>query len=103
MTAFQPSLDLGLAGEPQVMATEPDAVTIDGPPRVTAEPRGAVYTRRWVVDLILDLVGYRPGEDLAGLHAVEPSAGDGAFLVPMTERLLASLRIHGRELSDARE
>jgi adenine-specific DNA-methyltransferase len=55
------------------------------------------------VDLILDLAGYRADEDLAARYAVEPSAGEGAFLVPMVQRLLASLTAHGRKLSDARE
>jgi len=67
------------------------------------EPRGVVYTRPWVADLILDLAGYRADEDLAARYAVEPSAGEGAFLVPMVRRLLASLTVHGRKLSDARE
>ena len=34
-------------------------------PVVRSEPKGVVYTKRWVVDLILDLAGYRPEEDLA--------------------------------------
>ncbi len=66
------------------------------------EPKGVVYTRPWVVELILDLAGYRAGEDLAGKYAVEPAAGDGAFLVAMARRLLASALSHGRPLSDAR-
>ncbi len=33
---------------------------------------------------------------------MEPSAGEGAFLVPMIRRLLASLTAHGRGLSDLR-
>lgn len=53
--------------------------------------------------MILDLAGYRADEDLAARYAVEPSAGEGAFLVPMVRRLLASLTVHGRKLSDARE
>src|SRR5204862_507551 len=66
------------------------------------EAKGVVYTRQWVVDLILDLVGYRAEADLAAMTAVEPAAGEGAFLVPMVRRLLASLRKHGRPVSDAR-
>jgi adenine-specific DNA-methyltransferase len=62
-----------------------------------------VYTRPWVVDLILDLVGYRPEADLASRYAVEPSAGAGAFLMPMIRRLLASAAAHGRPLADVRE
>ena len=39
------------------------------------EEHGEVFTRRWVVDLILDLVGYTADRDLGGLVAVEPRAG----------------------------
>lgn len=64
--------------------------------------KGVVYTKAWVVDLILDLVGYRADADLATLVAVEPAAGEGAFLLPMVRRLVASLRSRGRSLQDAR-
>jgi len=63
---------------------------------------GEVFTRRWVVDLILDLVGYTSDRDLASMVAVEPSCGSGAFLGPMVDRLCESLRLHGRKLDDAR-
>lgn len=62
---------------------------------------GEVFTRRWVVELILDLVGYTPDRDLATLVAVEPSCGVGAFLVPMVERLTESCGQHGRDIRDA--
>lgn len=61
---------------------------------------GEVFTRRWVVDLILDLVGYRVEDDLGASIIVEPSCGCGAFLLPIVERLAESCRRHGRELSD---
>jgi hypothetical protein len=63
---------------------------------------GEVFTRRWVVELILDLAGFTPDRDLASLRAVEPSCGAGAFLVPMVERLVESCRLHGHDLGDAR-
>ncbi len=59
---------------------------------------GEVFTRRWVVDALLDLTGYTADRDLGSLTAVEPSAGSGAFLLPMVERLIASAERHGREL-----
>jgi hypothetical protein len=59
---------------------------------------GEVFTRRWIVDLILDLVGYVEERDLASMTLVEPSCGTGAFLVPIVERLIASARIHGHDL-----
>jgi hypothetical protein len=60
---------------------------------------GEVFTRRWVVDLILDLVGYTPDKDLGTQTLVEPSCGTGAFLVPVVERLIASSESYGRDLS----
>lgn len=64
---------------------------------------GAVFTKRWVVELILDLAGYTCDQDLGGSTAVEPSIGHGAFLIPMVERLMTSARAHGRELGDLRD
>jgi len=59
---------------------------------------GEVFTRRWVVEMILDLVGYVAERDLASCVLVEPSCGTGAFLVPIVERLIDSARAHGHEL-----
>jgi hypothetical protein len=66
------------------------------------EAKGVVYTKRWVVELLLDLAGYRPENNLLDCVAVEPAAGDGAFLGPMIERLLDSCRRLGRPPSDCR-
>ena len=63
---------------------------------------GEVFTRRWVVELILDLAGFTVDRDLATMIAIEPSCGAGAFLVPMVERLVESCRQHGRSIDDAR-
>ncbi|HVA59646.1 MAG TPA: Eco57I restriction-modification methylase domain-containing protein [Mycobacteriales bacterium] len=62
---------------------------------------GEVFTRRWVVDLVLDLAGYTAERDLASLTAVEPGCGQGAFLIPMVARLVASCAARGRDLRDA--
>lgn len=59
------------------------------------EARGAVFTRREVVDFILDLAGYTPDKPLHGKRLLEPSFGGGDFLLPAVERLLAAWRIHG--------
>jgi adenine-specific DNA-methyltransferase len=66
-----------------------------------AVEHGEVFTRRWVVELMLDLAGYTPDRDLASMLAFEPACGAGAFLGPMVSRLSASCRLHGRDLSDA--
>jgi hypothetical protein len=57
---------------------------------------GEVFTRRWVVEVLLDLTGYRVDRDLGALTLVEPSVGSGAFLLPAVERLLESAKRHGR-------
>jgi hypothetical protein len=88
--------------EPGRLAGDADQ---DGWPRLVAakEPRGVVYTRSWVAELVLDLAGYRVDRDLASLRAVEPAAGEGALLLPMIRRLVASVRAHGGTLSGARD
>jgi len=62
---------------------------------------GEVFTRRWVVDLILDLCGYTAEANLADMVLAEPACGGGAFLLPTVERLSASLRSHGLPLAAA--
>ena len=64
--------------------------------------KGVVYTKPWVVDLLLDLVGYLASAPLVDFVAVEPAAGRGAFLVPMAKRLVASCLREGRPLTDCR-
>lgn len=54
------------------------------------EERGAIYTKREVVEFILDLVGYTENQPLADFRLLEPSFGDGDFILPIVERLLAS-------------
>lgn len=66
-----------------------------------SDEHGEVFTRRWVVELILDLAGYTADRDLAAMTAVEPSCGAGAFLGPMVERLLTSCRQHDRAITSA--
>lgn len=74
------------------------------PPRTEfpVETKGVVYTKRWVVELLLDLAGYRPEDNLVDAVAVEPAAGDGAFLGPIVERLTDSCQRLGRPLSECR-
>ena len=64
---------------------------------------GEVFTRRWVVDLILDMIGYWPEADLAASTIVEPACGCGAFMIPIVERLAESCAQHRRSLADQDE
>jgi len=72
-------------------------------PTTAVEPKGVVYTKRWVVELLLDLSGYSPDKNLVDSLAIEPAAGDGAFLGPMIERLVKSCRKLGRPLSECQD
>lgn len=54
------------------------------------DARGAIFTRRVVVDFMLDLVGYTTDTDLFASSLLEPSFGGGDFLLPAIERLLAA-------------
>ena len=54
------------------------------------EERGAIYTKREVVDFILDLTGYTADARLADFRLLEPSFGVGDFLLPAVDRLLMS-------------
>jgi hypothetical protein len=71
------------------------------------EERGAIFTRREVVDFILDLVGYTPDQPLYQRRFLEPSFGNGDFLLPAIERLLQSWTAKGntsdpvQDLTDA--
>lgn len=64
---------------------------------------GEVFTRRWIVDTLLDLVEYVPETDLPGKVLVDPCAGGGAFLTVVVERLLEARRRRGRPFQDLRD
>ncbi|MDP3872414.1 MAG: Eco57I restriction-modification methylase domain-containing protein [Methyloversatilis sp.] len=68
----------------------------------STEERGAIYTRREVVDFMLDLAGYSAERDLTRLRFLEPSFGAGDFLLPAIERLLSAANRagHGFALDD---
>ena len=60
------------------------------------EERGAIFTRREVVDFILDLAGYTIDRPLLQLKLLEPSFGDGDFLFPAIDRLLHAWKASGK-------
>ncbi|AWP25031.1 modification methylase PaeR7I [Acidiferrobacter sp. SPIII_3] len=59
--------------------------------------RGAVFTRPEVVHFILDLVGYTSTAPLHERRLLEPSIGQGDFLLPAVDRLIAAWRRHAPE------
>lgn len=60
---------------------------------------GEVFTRRWVVEVLLDLTGYTADRDLSQMRLLEPACGSGAFLAPAVERLIASAQGRGKDLA----
>ncbi|MFE3788907.1 Eco57I restriction-modification methylase domain-containing protein [Streptomyces goshikiensis] len=68
-----------------------------------AVEHGEVFTRAWVVELILDLLGYTADKDLSDVKLVEPACGGGAFLAVVASRISASCKAHQRPITDAVE
>lgn len=60
----------------------------------SSEERGAVFTRREVVEFILDLSGYTSDILLHQKQLLEPSFGSGEFLLAAAERLLTAYYAH---------
>ena len=54
------------------------------------EERGAIFTRREMVEFILDLAGYTADRPLHRMRLLEPAIGDGDFLLPVIDRLFAA-------------
>ena len=67
--------------------------------RADGEDRGAVFTKKVVVEFILDLVGYEPERRLHESRLLEPAAGVGDFVLPAVDRLLRSYERHGGRAS----
>lgn len=63
------------------------------------EERGAIYTRREVVDFILDLSGYTTDRPLYEYRLLEPSFGQGDFLLVAIERLLQSWKENAKDIA----
>lgn len=61
---------------------------------------GLVLTKPHVVELILDLAGYTSDLDLTSRRLLEPSCGNGAFLIAALERLLASAQRQRKAVAD---
>lgn len=69
----------------------------------STDERGAVFTRREVVDFILDLTGYTQDRRLESMRLLEPAAGHADFLLPAIGRLVRSFVSHGGNLAEAAE
>jgi len=61
--------------------------------------RGAFYTRPQVAEFILDLIGYTDDLPLHQMRILEPSFGDGVFLIPIVKRLISAWNRFGNGAS----
>ena len=68
----------------------PVTVAVETMAESGAESRGAVFTRKEIVNFILDLVGYTSDKPLHTMRLLEPSFGQGDFIIPAIERLMES-------------
>ena len=64
-----------------------------------SDERGAIFTRREVVDFMLDLIGYTTDQPLHTYQILEPSFGEGDFLIPVVERLVRATRESGQQVN----
>ncbi|MBE2278876.1 MAG: Eco57I restriction-modification methylase domain-containing protein [Ignavibacteriaceae bacterium] len=58
--------------------------------RSNGKEHGSVMTNHEIVEFMLDVVHYTPCKDLSKVTILEPSAGFGAFVLPVLERLFLS-------------
>lgn len=69
--------------------------------RTSGGQHGDVFTKPQVVDYMLDLVGYTADNDLSSVSIMEPSCGNGEFMVAIIHRLKESAFRYNFDLNDA--
>ncbi len=89
-----PTVQPSFQGFCQITEAVEQLATVGG-----VEERGAIYTKREVVNFILDLVGYTVDRPLTEFRLLEPSFGDGDFILPAVERLLIAAQREQNGLS----
>lgn len=81
-----------------VLPTIPDEAYAVGV-RSSGDSHGVVLTKPHIVRLILDLVGYHNTAPLHTMRLLEPSCGEGVFVLEAVRRLLASARGAGADVT----
>lgn len=69
--------------------------------RTNGGGHGDVFTSPDVVKFMLDLVGYSPRLNLSQFKILEPSCGEGEFIVEIASRLIESSKIHQFNANEA--
>lgn len=57
--------------------------------------KGDVFTSPKVACYILDLIGYTSNKDLSQYKILEPSCGEGVFILEIIQRIISSAKIYG--------
>jgi hypothetical protein len=91
----EPAFQISLL-QPSLLELCPVTAAVQAVANSGIEARGAIFTRREVVEFILDLVGYTADKPLHELRLLEPSFGGGDFLLTAIDRLLEAWVIAGR-------
>lgn len=78
--------------QPALPGLCPLGSAVDDLANAGSEGRGAIFTKREVVEFILDLVGYTADKPLHQCRLLEPSFGGGDFLIAAVERLMIAHR-----------
>jgi len=60
--------------------------------RSNGKEHGSVYTKPEIVDLIFQLIGYKENVDLRSVRLLDPSAGEGNFILDAVQILINSSR-----------
>lgn len=68
--------------------------------RRNGEAHGDVFTSMIVVRHMLDMVGYAGSCDLSSIRILEPSCGDGSFLLEILHRLKSSSKLFGFDFAE---
>ena len=63
--------------------------------RKNGKQEGDVFTSPKIACYILDLIGYTPDKNLSKCNILEPSCGDGVFVIEIIHRILVSSRFYG--------
>jgi hypothetical protein len=82
--------------QPSLLQLCPIAAAVNEVANSGIEARGAIFTRREVVEFMLDLSGYTTDHPLHKMRLLEPSFGGGDFLLAAIERLLKAWKNAGR-------
>ena len=69
--------------------------------RSNGKEHGVVLTKPEVVEKMLDLAGFKADRDLRAVRVIEPSAGEGAFALPLIRRLYQSSQRYSFDFNKA--